>query len=106
MKPAIQLALELFGMMGLMQQKAKRFISDSDGHIVLWQSPNLLLSVWIVLRIVTLLLKGSHLKSGLEQLSTAILFAWACFEMTTGVNYFRKTIGILVMVVITAGFFW
>lgn len=88
-----------------MRLETKRFIRDESGQIILWQSPNLLLSGWIVLKVTTLVLSAGHVRAGLEQLSTAILFTWAVYEAAKGVNYFRKTLGVIVLAVITAGFF-
>jgi hypothetical protein len=88
-----------------MKLSIDQFIKDKHGHIVLWQTPNVLLYSWIVLKVVTWLLSTSHLKSGLGQLSTAILFAWAYLEATKGVNYFRKLLGAVVLGMIVIGFF-
>jgi hypothetical protein len=81
------------------------FFKDSRGKIVIWQSPNLLLYGWIVFKVVAMLLNGGQLKTGFEHLSTAILFTWAFFELTKGVNYFRKALGAAVLAITTLGFF-
>src|SRR4051794_9329072 len=86
----------VFAMMRLMKDVAKRFFKDKNGRIVLWQSPNLLLYSWIALKIFSMLLSGRS-KTGLEHLSTAVLFAWAYFEIVSGVNLFRKVLGAVVL---------
>lgn len=83
----------------------KRFFRDSNGQITIWQSPNLLLSAWIIFEVIKLIVSKGKLKTGLEQLSSVTLFAWAYLEATTGVNYFRKVLGLLVLIIIIVGFF-
>lgn len=88
-----------------MQGKVRNFFSDKNGRIVLWQSPNLLLYGWIVFTVAAKLMNSGYIKTGLEQLSTAVLFSWACYEAANGVSYFRKTLGILILAIIISGFF-
>jgi hypothetical protein len=95
----------VFAMMGLMRLNVKRFFQDKDGHVILWQAPNFLLSSWIVLKTIEILLDAGRLKTGFERFSTAVLFTWAYYELTKGVDMFRKTLGITVLVIIIAGFF-
>jgi len=88
-----------------MKLQANHSIRDKGGRIVIWQSPNWLLWSWIIFRVVAIVLSTGRLKSGFEQLSTATLFAWACLEVTEGVNYFRKLLGAVVLGLIVIGFF-
>lgn len=83
--------------------KNQRFFKDKKGHIVLWQWPNLPLYGWIVCKILSLLLRGD-LKAGLEQLGMAFLFTWAFLEITQGVNYFRKLLGLVVILALVIGY--
>ncbi len=85
--------------------KYKAFFQDKDEHIVLWQSPNILLIGWAAFKVMAMLLGTGRLKTGFEHLGTALIFAWAYFEATEGVNYFRKALGLTILVVITVGFF-
>jgi len=85
--------------------QVKRFISDKNGRIVIGQSPNILLSGWILCKLIIFLLSSGHLRSSLEQLSTALLFAWAYYEAAKGVSYFRKVLGVIVLSIIIIGFF-
>ncbi len=88
-----------------MALNTRRLIADSHGRITLWQSPNVLLWGWIILEVIKMFLSNGRLKTGFEQLGTATLFAWAYFEITKGVNYFRKALGAVVLIVIAFGFF-
>lgn len=44
-----------------------------------------------------MLAPAGNLKSGTEQIGSAFLFTWAFLEITQGVNYFRRALGIIVM---------
>lgn len=81
------------------------FFKDKKGRTVLWQSPNLLLWGWLVFRVLAWLIPDAYYKNGFGRLSTAILFAWGFLELTKGVNYFRKFVGLVVLVLITLSFF-
>jgi hypothetical protein len=65
------------------------------------QSPNLLLSVWIVLLIVNFFIQNQHART----LQGAVLFAWAYLELTQGESYFRKSLGAVVLASVTLSFF-
>lgn len=82
-----------------------KIIKDNNGRVVLWQNPNLALWSWIVLKLFGLVLENGRIKSGIEQLATATLFTWAFLEATKGVNYFRRSAGLAVLVAIVWGFF-
>lgn len=80
------------------------FFKDKHGKVVLWQRPNILLSIWILAILVIQILPESHLKSGIAQLNPAVLFAWAYLELTSGVNYFRKSVGLVVLGAVITGY--
>lgn len=83
----------------------KSFFKNSNGQVVLWQPPNLPLYGWIIFKVLALLLASGHLKSGFEQLSMVSLFVWGYLELTSGVSYFRRVLGLIVLVSITVGWF-
>lgn len=82
-----------------------RFFKDKHGKVVIWQMPNVLLWIWIVLIIAERLASHSRLGEGLSSLATVVLFCWAYLELTDGVNLFRRCLGAIVIGVITVGFF-
>ncbi|QQS19876.1 hypothetical protein IPL85_00190 [Candidatus Saccharibacteria bacterium] len=73
------------------------FFKDIKGNIVLWQWPNIPLYGWIAFKVLSMLVPAGHLRVGMEQLSSAFLFTWAYLEITNGVNYFRRLLGVIVM---------
>jgi hypothetical protein len=78
---------------------------DKQGHIVMVQSPNLPLFGWILLELVSLALRKGHTKTAFQSLATAFLFTWAYLEITRGVNYFRRFLGLVVIVMIILSYF-
>ncbi|MBD2691147.1 hypothetical protein [Anabaena catenula] len=71
---------------------------DSEGKIVLAQIPNLPLIVWIVASLLKILFTTGKINLGLDLLAFGSLFTWAWEELFQGVNYFRRGLGILVLV--------
>lgn len=73
---------------------------DGKGRVVLWQSPNLLLIAWAGFDVLSRFFHNGRPKNGIEFLSTSFLLIWAYLEITSGVNYFRRTVGLLVFAMI------
>jgi hypothetical protein len=71
---------------------------DSEGKIVLAQTPNLPLTVWFVASLLKVIFTTDRINIGLEVLAFGSLFTWAWEELFQGVNYFRRTLGLLVLV--------
>lgn len=83
----------------------KRFFQDKDGNIVVLQQPNAPLLLWAILRAVSVLIDQEQIRTGLEYLSTALLFTWAYMELTNGASPFRRSLGAVVIGFIIIGFF-
>jgi hypothetical protein len=73
---------------------------DSDGKIVLAQMPNLPLIVWIVASILALIFTSGKINTVLDVVANGSLFTWAWLELFQGVNYFRRALGLAVLVAI------
>ncbi len=71
---------------------------DREGKIVLAQMPNLPLIVWIVTSLLKLVFTTGKINIGLEVIAFGSLFTWAWEELFQGVNYFRRALGLLVLV--------
>ncbi|MEH2372869.1 hypothetical protein [Nostoc sp.] len=71
---------------------------DSDGKIVLAQMPNLPLIVWIVTSLLALIFTNGKINTVLEVLANGSLFTWAWLELFQGVNYFRRALGLAVLI--------
>lgn len=83
----------------------KNFFKDKDGHIVIWQWPNVPLWGWIIFKLLSFSIDQEQLRVGFAKLSAASLFVWAYLEITKGDSYFRRFIGGIVMLGIIAGYF-
>ncbi|NEU79491.1 hypothetical protein [Nostoc sp. UIC 10630] len=71
---------------------------DSDGKIVLAQMPNLPLIVWIVTTLLALIFTSGKINTVLEVVANGSLFTWAWLELFQGVNYFRRALGLAVLI--------
>lgn len=80
-----------------------KIFRDEDGKIVIAQKPNLPIIVGVVATLVTVFLPDSgNLWVGLDAVAFGAFFTWAWLELFRGVNYFRRTLGLLVMLGIIA----
>jgi hypothetical protein len=71
---------------------------DQEGNIVLAQMPNLPLITWIVASLLKIIFTTGKINIGLDALAFGSLFTWAWEELFQGVNYFRKTLGLLFLI--------
>ncbi|HEY9782890.1 MAG TPA: hypothetical protein V6D09_22460 [Leptolyngbyaceae cyanobacterium] len=74
-----------------------RTFRDSDGNIVLAQMPNLPLLVWITATVLKFIFTSGNIHTGLDALAFGSLFTWAWQELFQGVNYFRRALGLVVL---------
>ena len=81
------------------------FFKDKNGQFVIWQSPNIPIYGWIAFKLLSMLVASGYLKTGFENLSSAALFTWAYLEVYSGMSYFRRLLGVVVLVSIVIGYF-
>jgi len=75
----------------------KKFWRDADGKVVLGQVPSLPLIGWLVFAVLAWISGAGHWRSAAGFISSAFLFTWAYLELTQGVNYFRRLVGLVVL---------
>jgi hypothetical protein len=75
-----------------------RVFRDSEGKIVLAQLPNPPLIGWIIASLIQTVVTTGQIKLGLETIAFGCLFTWAWAELFEGVNYFRRGLGLVVLV--------
>lgn len=75
-----------------------KIFRDREGKVLLAQMPNLPLIVWIVASLLRLIYTTGKVNIGLEAIAFGSLFTWAWEELFQGVNYFRRALGVLVLV--------
>ena len=71
---------------------------DSNGNIVIAQPPNLPIIVWGVASLLKLIFTNGFINVGLDLIAFGSLFTWAWLELFQGVNYFRRMLGLVVLV--------
>ena len=74
------------------------FWKDKDGRVVIWQRPNLPLTVWFVTYLLGWLPFSPLFLSLLDTISFGAIFTWAWLEISSGVNTFRRILGLIVLV--------
>ena len=84
----------------IMEQKTlfDKFFRDSNGNIVIVQPPNPPIIVWGVTSLLKLFFTSGLTNLGLDLIAFGSLFTWAWMELFQGVNYFRRTLGFVVLV--------
>lgn len=75
-----------------------RTFRDGEGNIVIAQPPNLPLIVWIVASLLKLIITTGKINLWLDLVAFGSLFTWAWEELFQGVNYFRRALGLIVLV--------
>jgi ABC-type uncharacterized transport system permease subunit len=74
------------------------FFRDSNGQIVIGQPPNLPILIWGGASLLQLIFKTGQINFGLDLLATGSLLIWAILELLQGVNYFRRSLGLIVLI--------
>ncbi|MBD2607346.1 hypothetical protein H6G81_23145 [Scytonema hofmannii FACHB-248] len=77
-----------------------KIFRDSDGNIVLAQMPNLPIIVWVTASLLKLVFPTGEINTGLDALAFGSLFTWAWLELFQGVNYFRRALGLGVLIAV------
>lgn len=79
-----------------------KFWKDKHGKVVLWQNPNLPLWSWLAATVLTHLLPYGRLNFLAALVAFGSIFTWAYLEIRHGVNYFRRSVGLVVLTWILA----
>lgn len=75
---------------------------DDEGNIVIAQPPNLPILVAVTTTLLTLVVPTGTLHTGLDAIAFGSWFTWAWLEIFDGVNYFRRALGLLVLIAVIA----
>lgn len=75
------------------------FRDRRTGHFVLWQRPNLLLSIWLASAVFRWVFKADGTVGDVLRIGgSLVLVAWAIDELVRGVNPFRRSLGLVLLV--------
>ena len=72
-------------------------IKDEKGTVVFGQKPNLPILIWISTIFINFFTEG-RLYTFIDLIGFGALFTWAWLELFDGVNYFRRVLGLIVLV--------
>ncbi len=75
-----------------------KIFRDSEGNVVLAQMPNLPILVWLAATLLKLIPTSGSIHAGLDAIAFGSLFTWAWQELFEGVNYFRRSLGLIVLI--------
>ncbi|MGB3137718.1 MAG: hypothetical protein WBB18_13010 [Nodosilinea sp.] len=71
---------------------------DDDGNIVIAQPPNLPILVAVAATVLQSVLPSGDLQTIASLVAFGTWFTWAWQELFQGVNYFRRSLGLLTLV--------
>lgn len=77
--------------------EAKKIWQDSEGRLVLWQRPNVWLVTWAIAEVAGRILQSGKASGAARWLGAGSLTIWALLEIFRGVNYFRRGLGLVVL---------
>ena len=70
---------------------------NGRGKVVIWQNPNPWLIGWAVLTVISLLFAG-RTSDYFSWAAHAALIVWCFLEIFKSVNYFRRALGVVVLI--------
>lgn len=71
---------------------------DKNGQLALTAAPNLPIIIWAVALVAAKLIGHGALHTALSLIAFGAIIIWAVLEITSGVNYFRRVLGLVVLV--------
>lgn len=70
---------------------------DDSGNVVIWQFPSPFLFGWVILTCLSLIFSGT-LSDAFGWAGTVSLIIWSLLEIFQGVNYFRRFLGVAILI--------
>jgi hypothetical protein len=70
---------------------------DHDGKVVIWQFPNIWLIGWAIVTVISMFLHGG-VGTIVSIIADILLGIWAVLELFQGVNYFRRGLGLVILI--------
>jgi hypothetical protein len=79
-----------------------KIFHDDRGNLVIIHPPNLPILVWVAATLLKFVFQSGSIYLGLEAIAFGSLFTWAWLELFDGVNYFRRGLGLVVLIGVIA----
>lgn len=70
---------------------------NKNGQITVFQPPNLPILVWFVCVVLANIITEPTFQKLFEAIGFGSLFTWTYLEIFYGVNYFRRALGLLIL---------
>jgi len=74
------------------------FFKNANGKTVIAQRPNAPLYIWFAGMIIAKITSDSNLQQIAGGISFVALMIWALLEIFLGVNYFRRILGLIILI--------
>jgi hypothetical protein len=71
---------------------------DNHGKVVIWQWPSIPLYVWALCTAISLIVNKGSTADVFYWVGEIALIGWAILEIWKGVNYFRKALGVVIII--------
>jgi hypothetical protein len=81
-----------------------RIWKNKHGEVIIWQNPNIPLIAWMILTLLSIFTVGEF-SNITWYLALITLLLWCGLEVFKGVNYFRRCLGVIVLLIIVAAIF-
>ncbi len=75
-----------------------KFFRDANGEIVIGQMPNLPIIIWLLASLAKVIYPTGKINLSLDLVAASSLFIWSIGELAQGVNYFRRSLGLVVLI--------
>jgi hypothetical protein len=97
-----QLNRDLEGLEAKQTTLFDRTFRDSKGNIVIAQMPNLPVLVGLAATLLQFILPSGSIQTAINLIAFGALFTWSWQELFEGVNYFRRSLGLIGLIGIIA----
>jgi len=77
-----------------------RTFRNKNGKITIYQPPNVAEATWIISAILSRIVSQGKLHNLFSAITFGALVTWALMEVLSGVNYFRRALGLVVLLVL------
>ena len=75
---------------------------DEEGNLAIAQKPNPPVLVWGAATLLKLLPLEGNVYTAVDAIAFGAIFTWAWMELFQGVNYFRRSLGLIVLLTVIA----
>lgn len=82
------------------QSFTEKFWHDKHGQVIIYERPNIPALVWLATFVLTVILPDNTFERYLSALSEIAIIVWAVMEVGWGTNYFRRLLGLCVLLLI------